>query len=114
MERLDQRERRLVQLGSQAHDVGAAPIARMRDQPNDEGLPALVHVLEVTAFVELARVVPGPDRAAHGADPDVAAAHVVAVLRVVRDGETTPGTRDVDPCLARLLAPGRRSLDVPV
>ena len=55
-------------------------------EPDEERLPALVHVLEVAALLELARVVPGPHRAAHGADADVAAADVVAVLRVVHDG----------------------------
>ena len=63
---------------------GRAPVARVRDQPDVERLPALVHVLVVAVGLELARVVPGPDRAAHRADADVAAAHVVAVLRVVQ------------------------------
>ena len=104
----------LVQLRGEPDDTGGAPVARVRDEADEEGLAALVHVLEVAALLELARVVPGPDRAADGADPDVAAADVVAVLGVVDHGQPAAAAGDVDPRLPRLLVAARRPLEVAV
>jgi len=73
---------RLVQLRGAANDVSLAPVAGVCDEPDEEGLPAEVHVLEVAVLLELARGVPRPNGAPHGGDADVAASHVVAVFRV--------------------------------
>ena len=115
MVRLDQRERRLVELRRDAHGPCVPPVARMRHQSVRELLTALVEIFVAPGrVVELARVMPGVDGTARSRDADVTALHVVAVLRVVHDREPRAAVGHVDPRLRRLLVAVRRALEVPV